>query len=91
MRVVPVPVRSDNYAYLLIDDAANQTAVVDPYDIAKVEAALKREGVPAERVNAILTTHHHDDHAGGNKAFVSLSSIPPTAMASSPTGVHITS
>jgi len=90
MRVVPVPVRSDNYAYLLIDDAANQTAVVDPYDVARVEAALKREGVPAERVNAILTTHHHDDHAGGNEEFVSLS-VPPTDIASSPTGVHITS
>lgn len=75
MKIVPVPVRSDNYAYLLIDNATRQAAVVDPYDVAKVEAALEREGIPIECVNAILTTHHHDDHAGGNKEFVSHSSV----------------
>lgn len=84
MKVVPVPVLSDNYAYLLIDDATKYTAVVDPYDVAKVEAALEREGVPIGRVNVILTTHHHNDHAGGNKEFVSLSSMPQIDVVSYP-------
>lgn len=64
MKVVPVPVRSDNYAYLLIDDTTNQAAAVDPYDMKKVQAAAEREGV---KIVANLTTHHHYDHSGGNK------------------------
>ena len=67
MRIVPVPVRSDNYAYLLIDETSNKSAVIDPYDVSKVEAAAAKEGVSLE---AIITTHHHDDHAGGNAEFV---------------------
>ncbi|OCB84182.1 hydroxyacylglutathione hydrolase [Sanghuangporus baumii] len=48
MKVVPVPVRSDNYAYLLIDDTTNQAAAVDPYDMKKVQAAAEKEGVEIE-------------------------------------------
>ncbi|KAI5124342.1 hypothetical protein M0805_008949 [Coniferiporia weirii] len=65
MKVVPVPVRSDNYAYLLIDDSTNEAAAVDPFDMAKVRAAAEKEGVT---IVANLTTHHHYDHSGGNKA-----------------------
>lgn len=57
MRVVPVPVRSDNYAYLLIDDATNKAAAVDPYDVPKVQAQAEKEGVT---LSALITTHHHD-------------------------------
>ncbi|KAI0079995.1 hydroxyacylglutathione hydrolase [Panus rudis PR-1116 ss-1] len=66
MKVVPVPVRSDNYAYLLIDDASKKAAAVDPYDVPKVQAAAEKEGV---QIVACLTTHHHHDHSGGNQAF----------------------
>ncbi|KAH8117245.1 hydroxyacylglutathione hydrolase [Phellopilus nigrolimitatus] len=69
MKVVPVPVRSDNYAYLLIDDTTNKAAAVDPYDMEKVQAAAKKEGV---QIVANLTTHHHYDHSGGNKRFAEL-------------------
>lgn len=34
--VVPVPVLSDNYAYLLIDEATRTAAAVDPVEPAKV-------------------------------------------------------
>jgi hydroxyacylglutathione hydrolase len=63
MRVVVVPVLSDNYSYLLIDDATKLAAAVDPAEASLVLAAARREGV---QVVAVLTTHHHSDHAGGN-------------------------
>lgn len=63
MKIVPVPVRSDNYAYLVIDEATNEAATVDPYDMTKVNEAAQRESV---RIVANLTTHHHHDHSGGN-------------------------
>ncbi|KAK7693316.1 hypothetical protein QCA50_002883 [Cerrena zonata] len=66
MKVVPVLVRSDNYAYLLIDEAAKKAAAVDPYDVPKVQEAAAREGV---EIIAGITTHHHHDHSGGNQEF----------------------
>ncbi|PCH38274.1 hydroxyacylglutathione hydrolase [Wolfiporia cocos MD-104 SS10] len=65
MRVLPVPVREDNYAYLLIDDVSNKAAAVDPYDVPKVAAAAEKAGV---EIVAGITTHHHFDHSGGNQA-----------------------
>jgi hydroxyacylglutathione hydrolase len=65
LRVVVVPVLSDNYAYLLIDDATKKAAAVDPAEAALVVAAARREGV---ELVSVLTTHHHSDHAGGNAA-----------------------
>src|SRR5436853_7784838 len=62
MRVVPVPCLSDNYAYLVIDDAAKQAAVVDPGEAAPVLAAIEREGVA---LAAVWATHRHLDHVGG--------------------------
>jgi hydroxyacylglutathione hydrolase len=55
-----VPCRSDNYAYLLIDDKTLKAAAIDPYDVPKVKAAAEKEGVD---LVAVLTTHHHFDHA----------------------------
>ncbi|KAF9452881.1 hydroxyacylglutathione hydrolase [Macrolepiota fuliginosa MF-IS2] len=65
MKVVPVPVREDNYAYLLIDEPSNKAAAVDPYDVPKVTAAADKLGVS---IIAAITTHHHFDHSGGNNA-----------------------
>ncbi|TFK42747.1 hydroxyacylglutathione hydrolase [Crucibulum laeve] len=67
MKVVSVPVRDDNYAYLLIDEPSNKAAAVDPYDVPKVTEAAKKLGVD---IVALITTHHHFDHSGGNKEFV---------------------
>ncbi|KAH9823069.1 beta-lactamase-like protein [Melampsora americana] len=68
MRVVPVPVRSDNYAYLVIDEKTNTAAAVDPYDPEKVIKMASQEKVKLS--GTILTTHHHEDHSGGNAEFV---------------------
>eukprot|EP01102_Stenamoeba_stenopodia_P012797 TRINITY_DN4071_c0_g1_i2.p2 TRINITY_DN4071_c0_g1~~TRINITY_DN4071_c0_g1_i2.p2 ORF type:complete len:212 (+),score=43.64 TRINITY_DN4071_c0_g1_i2:359-994(+) len=63
MRVVPVPVLDDNYAYLIIDDKTKNAIAVDPAQPDKVLAAAEKEGV---HIKAVATTHHHWDHAGGN-------------------------
>lgn len=41
--------------------------MIDPFDVPKVAEAVDKEGV---KVVANITTHHHNDHAGGNDAFV---------------------
>lgn len=64
MKVVPVPVREDNYAYLLVCEQTKKAAVVDPYDVDKVSAAAESLGV---QLVAGITTHHHYDHSGGNQ------------------------
>ncbi|KAF9228663.1 Metallo-hydrolase/oxidoreductase [Gyrodon lividus] len=66
MKVVPIPVRQDNYAYLLIDEPSNKAAAIDPYDVPKVRATAEQLGVT---IVAAITTHHHDDHSGGNENF----------------------
>jgi hypothetical protein len=63
MKVIPVPVRSDNYAYLLVDEESKSAAAVDPYDLPKVVSSAQGLGV---EIVACITTHHHDDHSGGN-------------------------
>ncbi|WVW84727.1 hydroxyacylglutathione hydrolase [Kwoniella bestiolae CBS 10118] len=68
MRVIPIQARSDNWMYLLID-SSKQAAVVDPYDATKISNAAKEHGV---EVTSLITTHHHDDHSGGNTKFLSL-------------------
>lgn len=67
MKVVPVPVREDNYAYLLIDEETKKAAAIDPFDVKKVLSAADEHGV---ELVSVLTTHHHFDHAGGNEEFV---------------------
>ncbi len=64
MRVIPIPVRKDNYSYLIVDDAANEAAAVDPYTPSKVKETADQLGV---KVVAGITTHHHHDHSGGNQ------------------------
>lgn len=64
MKVIPVPNLSDNYAYLIICEATGKAGVVDPAEADPIERALSDAGV---EMAAILNTHHHWDHIGGNK------------------------
>ncbi|MGH0152800.1 UNVERIFIED_CONTAM: hypothetical protein FKN15_069327, partial [Acipenser sinensis] len=71
VKIVPIPVLTDNYSYLIIDTTSNAAAVVDPADPEMVQACLEQEGVTLE---AILCTHKHWDHSGGNKGLRRLHS-----------------
>jgi hydroxyacylglutathione hydrolase len=63
MRIIAIPCLKDNYAYLINCSETGQTAVVDPSEAEPVIQALKTNGLS---LNAILNTHHHWDHTGGN-------------------------
>jgi hydroxyacylglutathione hydrolase len=65
VRVTPIPCLRDNYAYLVADLASGDAAVVDPSEPDPVIDAVVHAGV---RLAAVLCTHHHSDHVGGNKA-----------------------
>jgi hydroxyacylglutathione hydrolase len=83
MRIVSIPCLSDNYAYLLVDRETKEAAIVDVSEAGPVLGAIdqgagtqdsrrdlstlanhNREDV---RIVAILSTHHHHDHVGGNE------------------------
>jgi len=65
MQIVPVPAFTDNYIWLVHDEASGETAVVDPGDAAPVLEALKARGWT---LGQIWNTHWHPDHTGGNLA-----------------------
>jgi len=64
MQVIPIPQLSDNYAYLVIDEATRQAGVVD---CAEAEPVLRSVRERRVDLRAILPTHHHYDHVGGNE------------------------
>jgi len=63
MRVVAIPQLMDNYAYLVVDPETRQAGIVDCAEAEPVLQAVAREGVT---LSAVLPTHHHFDHVGGN-------------------------
>lgn len=69
--VIPLRAFSDNYIWTIRDRQC--AAVVDPGDAAPVLDYLRRENL---RLVAILNTHHHADHVGGNGALLEHASVP---------------
>jgi len=67
MQVTIVPCLSDNYAYILLSPGSKRAVVVDPGEAEPVARALGELGVT---LGAILATHHHGDHVGGNAQLV---------------------
>jgi hydroxyacylglutathione hydrolase len=66
MEIHTVPLFSDNYAYILVDAASREAAVVDPAEPQKVLDAVA--AVPGGcKLTTVLCTHNHWDHAGGNE------------------------
>jgi hydroxyacylglutathione hydrolase len=65
MQVTVVPCLTDNYAYVLLAPGSKRAVVVDPSEAEPVERVLSQLGVT---LGAVLATHHHLDHVGGNDA-----------------------
>jgi len=57
------PCLSDNYGFIIRDEASGKTACIDTPDAGAILAALKAAGWG---LDFILNTHWHPDHAGGN-------------------------
>jgi hydroxyacylglutathione hydrolase len=64
MAIIAVPQLSDNYAYLVVDDASKECGVVDCSEADQVLAEVKRQGL---KLVAVMPTHWHFDHVGGNE------------------------
>jgi hydroxyacylglutathione hydrolase len=64
MEIYRVAAFRDNYIFVLHDAVRGQAAVVDPGDAQPVLQTLERLGAT---LTAILNTHHHSDHVGGNR------------------------
>lgn len=71
LHVEPVPAFDDNYIWMIRD--RENAVVVDPGDAGPVIARLEAEGL---RLRAILCTHHHGDHVGGNADLLRRFPVP---------------
>lgn len=71
VRIEPIRAFRDNYIWCIRD--ALRAAVVDPGDASPVLDYLERENLA---LVAILNTHHHADHVGGNRGLLANFSVP---------------
>jgi hydroxyacylglutathione hydrolase len=69
--VIPLRAFTDNYVWTLRD--GRRAAVVDPGDARPVIDYLRAEKL---ELAAILNTHHHADHVGGNAALLAFQDVP---------------
>lgn len=64
LQIHQIPCLQDNYGYLIHDPESGLTASIDTPDAAAIGRALAEKGW---KLDYILNTHHHADHAGGNR------------------------
>ena len=69
---------SDNYGFLVHDDASGETTCIDTPD---AEAYLREAEAKGWRITQIWNTHWHPDHAGGNAAIKAATGCTITAPA----------
>jgi len=67
MKIVQIPLLRDNYGYLIVCEKTKNAAIVDPSEADPVLTRIEQEQVPLQ---AILNTHHHRDHTGGNEGIL---------------------
>ncbi len=71
IEIVPVRAFQDNYIWVMRRDG--NAAVVDPGDAQPVLEYLRRQNLT---LTAILNTHHHADHVGGNAGLLRHYQVP---------------
>ena len=62
VEIVIVPCLSDNYAYIIHDEASNKTTLVDAPEFYSINKQLEKRNW---NLDSILITHHHQDHIDG--------------------------
>lgn len=67
MKIVQIFLLRDNYGYLLVCEKTGEAAIVDPSESEPVLRRIEEEDVD---LKAILNTHHHRDHTGGNEGIL---------------------
>ncbi|KAF5644372.1 hydroxyacylglutathione hydrolase [Fusarium sp. NRRL 25303] len=74
MFIQPIPMwwgSNDNWAYLVVDDESRDALIIDPANPEEVIPVLIA-AVQSNKLNlvAVINTHYHWDHAGGNEEIV---------------------
>ncbi|KAK3325493.1 beta-lactamase-like protein [Apodospora peruviana] len=79
IRSIPMWVgSSNNYAYLVVDDKSKEAVIIDPANPPEVAPVLKKAIGDGEiKLTAIVNTHHHWDHAGGNEKLLGELGVSP--------------
>lgn len=62
MHIQLIPIFQDNYIWLIINSEQKSVIAIDPGDAEPLIDFLRTNQM---RLEAILITHHHDDHTGG--------------------------
>lgn len=71
LKIIPVRAFNDNYVWTLV--SGGNAAVVDPGEAAPVLDYLRANKLT---LTAILNTHHHADHVGGNEELLRHFAVP---------------
>ena len=71
LQVITIPAFEDNYLWLLVH--GHYAAVVDPGDAQPILRYLDQHHLT---LCAILCTHHHADHVGGNRELLARFKVP---------------
>lgn len=75
---------SDNFAYLLHDEASGATASVDA---GEAEPIVRRAAGHGWRLTDVFVTHHHSDHTGGVAALKAEFGLTVTGPAAEKTAI----
>tara|TARA_Y100000590_G_C15382064_1_gene886723 strand:+ start:60 stop:821 length:762 start_codon:yes stop_codon:yes gene_type:complete len=63
MKVITIPILSDNYSYLIVDKDNKFCSAVDPASPEEIIPVIEKEKLDLKN---ILNTHYHSDHVAGN-------------------------
>lgn len=63
LKITIFPCLTDNYGFLIQDEASGRVACIDTPEAGKIIARAEAMGI---NIDVILNTHWHPDHGGGN-------------------------
>ena len=73
LEIIPVPILSDNYCWLITSEGRDSVYVVDPGEAHPVVEALQKHDF---KIEALLITHSHWDHIDGIDEVLSYQQAP---------------